>query len=64
MKISHYWKAVVATVVAGSAALAPALDDDTITSAEAATIIIAIVTAAFATWAVPNTPIPGKDSNA
>lgn len=54
MKISKYWKAVVATVATGSGALATALNDDTITSAEASTIAIAVVTAAVATWAVPN----------
>lgn len=54
MKISPYWKAVVATLATGNGGLATALNDDTITSAEASTILVAVVTAAVATWAVPN----------
>lgn len=54
MKISKYWKAVVATLATGIGGLSTALNDDTITSAEASTILVAVVTAAVATWAVPN----------
>lgn len=57
MKISPYWKAVVATLATGIGGLATALNDDTITSAEASTILVAVVTAAVATWAVPNKTI-------
>ncbi|MGW3936431.1 hypothetical protein [Streptomyces phaeochromogenes] len=54
MKISKYWKAVVATLATGAGGLSTAMNDDTVTSAEASTILIAVVTAAVATWAVPN----------
>lgn len=54
MKVSKYWKAVVATVATGSGGLATALNDDFLSKAEASTILIAVVTAAVATWAVPN----------
>jgi hypothetical protein len=56
MKISPYWKAVVATIATGAAGVSTALNDNTLTSAEASTILIAVVTAAVATWAVPNRP--------
>lgn len=64
MKISRAWKAVVATLATGAGALATAMNDDTVTSAEASTILIAVVTAAVATWAVPNKPAIVKDSDA
>ena len=64
MKVSPYWKAVVATLATGIGGLSTALHDDTITSAEASTILIAVVTAAVATWAVPNKPATGEDSTA
>lgn len=54
MRISKYWKAVVATLATSAGGLSTALNDDTLTSAEASTILIAVVTAAVATWAVPN----------
>lgn len=54
MKISKYWKAVVAAVATGSGGLATAMNDDILSKAEASTILIAVVTAAVATWAVPN----------
>lgn len=57
MKISKYWKAVVATVATGSGGLATAMNDDLLSKAEASTILIAVVTAAVATWAVPNKTI-------
>lgn len=63
MKVSPYWKAVVATVATGAGGLSTALHDDTITSAEASTILIAVVTAAVATWAVPNKPVTGEDTS-
>lgn len=64
MKISPYWKAVVATLATGIGGLATALNDDTITSAEASTILIAVVTAAVATWAVPNKQAEPKEPTA
>lgn len=54
MKISKYWKAVVAAVVAGAGALATALNDDIITAAEAWTTGAAVLVALGFTWAVPN----------
>jgi len=63
MKISRVWKAVVATLATGAGGLATAMNDDTVTSAEASTILIAVVTAAVATWAVPNRPASaGEDA--
>lgn len=64
MKISKYWKAVVATIATGTGALSTAMNDDTLTSSEASTILIAVVTAAVATWAVPNTPTAQKETDA
>lgn len=64
MKISPYWKAVVATLATGIGGLSTALNDDTITAAEASTILIAVVTAAVATWAVPNRPDTPKETGA
>lgn len=65
MKISPYWKAVVATIATGTGCLSTAMNDDTVTSAEASTILVAVVTAAVATWAVPNKPATtAKDSDA
>lgn len=61
MKVSKYWKAVVATIATGAGGVSTALNDDTITSAEASTILIAVVTAAVATWAVPNKPAAPKE---
>ena len=54
MKVSKYWKAVVATLATGSGSLATAMNDDVLSKAEVSTILIAAVTAAVATWAVPN----------
>lgn len=64
MKISPYWKAVVATLATGIGGLSTALNDNTITSAEASTILIAVVTAAVATWAVPNKKTAPKEPTA
>lgn len=61
MKISRYWKAVVATLATGIGGISTALNDDTITQAEASTILIAVVTAAVATWAVKNQPTAPKE---
>ena len=58
MKISRYWKAVVAAVVAGGGAVSTALVDDTITSGEGITIALAVAGALGLTWAVPNRPKP------
>jgi hypothetical protein len=54
MKISHYWKAVVAALAAGTGALSAALTDDTVTAAEGWAALIAVLGALGFTWAVPN----------
>lgn len=54
MKISKYWKATVAAIVAGAGSLSTAVADDTITAAEAWTAGVAVLVALGFTWAVPN----------
>ena len=57
MKISKYWKAVVAAVVAGAGSLSTALADDTISAAEEWAAGVAVLVALGFTWAVPNKTI-------
>jgi hypothetical protein len=64
MRIAKYWKAIVAAVVAGAGAISTALTDDTITAAEGWAALIAVLGALGFTWAVPNKPVTGEDSNA
>jgi hypothetical protein len=65
VKISKYWKALVAGVVAGSGALSTAAADDVITSGEVWLIVGALVGGLGLTWAVPNRPTPtGEDATA
>lgn len=54
MKVSKYWKAVVAAVVAGGGSLGTALADSTITTQEGLTAVAAVLGALGLTWAVPN----------
>lgn len=54
MKLSKYWKAIVAGVVAGSGALSTAAADSTVTSGELWIIAGAVVGGLGFTWAVPN----------
>jgi hypothetical protein len=54
VKISHYWKAVVAALAAGAGALSTALTDDVVTAAEGWAALIAVLGALGFTWAVPN----------
>lgn len=54
MKISKYWKAVVAAVVAGAGSLSTALADDHISAAEGWLTLTAVLAALGFTWAVPN----------
>ncbi|MET7514082.1 hypothetical protein ABZS88_11485 [Streptomyces sp. NPDC005480] len=54
MKISPYWKAVAAGVVAGAGTLSTALADDTISAAEGWAAGLAVLAALGFTWAVPN----------
>lgn len=56
MKISRYWKAVVAGVAAGTASLSTALQDGTLTTGEGLTAVLAILGALGITYAVPNRP--------
>lgn len=56
MKISKMWKAVVSGVAAGSAAAATAVQDGTVTAAEAVTIVLSVLGAYGVTWTVPNRP--------
>lgn len=54
MRVSKYWKAVVAATVAGAGTLSTALADDTITAAEGWAAGLAVLAALGFTWAVPN----------
>lgn len=54
MRISKYWKAVVAAFTAGGAALGTALEDGTLTGVEVGVIVGAILAGYGFTWAVPN----------
>ncbi|MFF9310067.1 hypothetical protein ACF1BS_04065 [Streptomyces sp. NPDC014748] len=54
MRISKAWKAVVGGAAAGAAAAATAVQDGQITLAEVITIVLAVLGAGGATWAVPN----------
>lgn len=54
MKISQYWKAVVAAVTAGAGAFATAASDDVISNGEWTTIGLAVLAALAATYRVPN----------
>lgn len=56
MKVSRYWKAVVAAVVAGGGAAGTALQDGKVTGPEAVTIVLAVLGGLGFTWAVPNRP--------
>ncbi|MFF8406883.1 hypothetical protein ACF06P_35310 [Streptomyces sp. NPDC015684] len=64
MKVSHYWKAVVAAVVSGAAAAGTALEDGIVTAPETVAIVLAVLGGAGFTWAVPNRaqpkPNPGE----
>ena len=64
MRISSYWKAIVAGLAAGSGALSTALNDDVVTGAEGWTAGVAVLAALGFTWAVPNKPTPGEDIDA
>lgn len=56
MKVSRYWKAIVAAVIAGSGTAGTALQDGQITGPEAVTILLAVLGGLGFTWAVPNRP--------
>ncbi|AYN37983.1 hypothetical protein D9753_02335 [Streptomyces dangxiongensis] len=52
MKVSRYWKAVVA----GAGAAAAAVQDGTVTAAETVTVVLSVLGGLGFTWAVPNRP--------
>jgi hypothetical protein len=54
VKISTMWKAVVGALAAGAGAAGTAVQDGTVTAAEAVTIVLAVLAGAGLTWAVPN----------
>lgn len=54
MKISKYWKAIVAGAAAGSASLGTAVADGVITTQEGLTAVAAVLGTLGLTWAVPN----------
>lgn len=65
MRVSRYWKAIVAAVVAGGGSAGTALNDSVITTGEAWVIAGAVLGALGFTWAVPNrAPSTGEDNQA
>lgn len=56
MRISGMWKAVVAGVAAGSAALGTAVQDGIVTSGEGVAVALAVLGALGVTYYVPNKP--------
>ena len=54
MKVSKYWKAVVAALAAGAGALSTALVDEVVTGAEVWAVAGAVLAALGFTWWVPN----------
>ncbi|MGW6743795.1 hypothetical protein ACWGDX_24255 [Streptomyces sp. NPDC055025] len=54
MRISSFAKAVVASLAAGSAALATAVQDGAFTTGEGVTVALAILGALGITYVVPN----------
>lgn len=65
MKISKYWKAVVAGIAAGAGSLGTALADNTITTQEGLTAVAAVLATLGLTWVVPNrAPSAGEDTTA
>ncbi|WP_460071061.1 hypothetical protein [Streptomyces sp. YKOK-I1] len=65
MKVSKYWKAIVAGLAAGAASLGTALADNTITTQEGLTAVASVLGALGLTWVVPNRkPSTGEDTSA
>lgn len=54
MKVSKYWKAVVAALAGGAGSLGTAVQDGTLTQAEGLTAVLVALAAAGAVWRVPN----------
>lgn len=65
MRVSKYWKAIVAGIAAGAGSLGTALADNTITTQEGLTAVAAVLATLGLTWAVPNqAPSTGEDTTA
>ena len=60
MRISRYWKAVVAALAAGAGTLSTAVQDSQITGEEWWTAGISVLAALGFTWAVPNRDPKGE----
>lgn len=56
MRITKIAKAIVSAVAAGIASFATAAQDNTITTGEGITAVIAVLAALGITWVVPNKP--------
>lgn len=54
MKVSKYWKALVAALMAGGGSLGTAMQDGTVTQAEGVTAALLTLGALTAVWRVPN----------
>ncbi|MFJ4365051.1 hypothetical protein ACIP4S_12960 [Streptomyces chartreusis] len=61
MKVSKYWKAVAAAVVAGAGSLGTAMQDGVVTQGEGITAVLLALGALGVVWKVPNRQEP-KDS--
>ncbi|MCT2279316.1 hypothetical protein [Micromonospora chalcea] len=57
MRIGRYAKTIVAGIVAGGTALTVAMGDDTLTTTEAITVVLAVL-GAFGVYVIPNTQGP------
>lgn len=58
MKVSKYWKAVCAAVVAGAGSLGTAMQDDILTQGEGIAAVLVAVSALGVVWKVPNRQEP------
>ncbi|MET9969045.1 hypothetical protein ABZZ80_24725 [Streptomyces sp. NPDC006356] len=54
MKVSKYWKAVCAAVVAGAGSLGTAVQDGIVTQAEGLAAVCVALSALGVVWRVPN----------
>ncbi|HSC27037.1 MAG TPA: hypothetical protein VLD67_07175 [Vicinamibacterales bacterium] len=64
MRVSPYWKAIVAALAAGVGTISTALTDDVVTASEGWAALIAVLGALGFTWAVPNKTTAPKDDEA
>ncbi|WND33937.1 hypothetical protein RI578_06365 [Streptomyces sp. BB1-1-1] len=60
MRISRYWKSVVAGAAAGTAALGTAVQDGTLTTGDGVAVVLAVLGTLGITWAVPNREPKGQ----